>query len=214
MRPYRDVLTVVPYAVLNTHWPVHHNPFTMKYCPACKMRMPSDAATCTRCGGALRTIGGGAAPAPGGAAAVPSGDDAALSLQLAGLQHAVQASRRRMIALGALAAALILFLLLLMTWLHFRHVFQYAEITDVVIEPVSGQPGIARVAFHRRGPGKVEFTRTAGAQSESLVDHGGELGAATATSNDFEWGTDGQTDYTIVIRFRSGWGLVEKNWSP
>lgn len=169
--------------------------------------MPTEAATCARCGGALRTIGGIAAT--GGTPSAAADNEDVLTMQLAGLQHAVQSSRRRMVVIGALAGLLALLLILLIVGLHFRHVFEYATISQVEVEAVAGLPGIARIRFQRDGAGKVEFVRTAGAQSETLVDHGAATGA-----HDFEWGTDGQTEYSIIVRYRQGWCLSETRWSP
>jgi hypothetical protein len=109
---------------------------------------------------------------------------------------------------------LTLLFLLLMTWLHFQKVFEYAEVAGVAVEPVPGLTGIVHITLQRTGAGKIELIRTAGSDTETLVDHGQLAGDSAASSRDFEWGTDGQSNYSILIRYRQGWGLVEKNWTP
>lgn len=180
----------------------------MNYCPRCKLRMPAEAATCEKCGGQLRTVGAPADAAPGTAAA-PTGD---LALQLAGLQHQVQQSRRRLAIVAALAGGLLALLVALLVGLHLYEVTQFAEVSNLKVSSASGEPGAATIAFSCSKPGKVEFVREAAGRTETLVEHGGKA-VGDASRQDFTWSGGEHEDYTIVARYRSGWSLREERFT-
>jgi hypothetical protein len=185
----------------------------MKYCPRCKLRMPTEQNFCQKCGGSLRTIGGAAAPGEPAPAAGGGSDD--LALQLVGLQHEVQKSRRTLFAFGVLAIILSVFLVGLLTGLHFYRVSQFAEVGQLDVSLSEDAPGEASIEFERNAPGKIEFLREADGRTETLIDHGGLAGDFLSSSprRQFTWSGGDNRDFVIRIRTRNGWSVKEQTWA-
>jgi len=185
----------------------------MKYCPRCKLRMPTEQTFCQKCNGPLRTIGGGAAPGEPAPSARAGSDE--LALQLVGLQHEVQKSRRTLFAFGVLAIFLSLFLVGLLAGLHFYRVSQFAEVVQMVVSLTEDSPGEASIEFERNAPGKIEFLREADGRTEALIDHGGLAGdfLSSSPSRQFTWSGGDNRDFVIRIRTRNGWSMKEQTWA-
>lgn len=183
----------------------------MKYCPKCKLRMPTEATVCRQCGATLRSVGspGAAAGDTTGATPAPEGE---LTMQLQGLQHEVQRSRSRMILAGISALALSVLLVALLAGLHFYHLLQYAEVAQVEVQLAKGSPGEAEIKFVRRHAGKVEFVREAAGLVETLIDHGNQESSSQSPERQFLWAGSGGEDFTIRIRSRDGWTSEERIW--
>jgi hypothetical protein len=178
--------------------------------------MPAEQTFCQKCNGPLRTIGGGppgdgASPSAAPNSSAPGSED--LSLQLQGLQHEVQKSRRSLVLAGGLTILLSALLAGLLTTLHFYQVSQFARIDQLEVRLAGGSPGEAEIEFHRTSPGKVEFLRESAGRTETLIDHGGEQGqSTTAGPQQFTWSGGESGDFVIRVRTRDGWGIGEKKW--
>lgn len=180
----------------------------MNYCPRCKLRLPPDAAVCEKCGGSARVVGA-ASDSAAGETGPPAGD---LALQLAGLRHEVQESRRRMRRAAAIATVLLIAFISLLVGLHLYEVSQYAEIAGLSVNPTEGRAGEATIVFERRRHGKVEFIREAAGRTETLVEHGAPGDGAREAREEFAWSGGENEDYTIVARYRAGWSLKEERF--
>lgn len=180
----------------------------MKYCPKCKIRMPGDGNVCTKCGGALRTIGmSGAA----GETAAGAGDPEQLVLRLQGLQHEVGRSRRRMYILAGLAAALMLLFVLLLVSLYVGNVNQYATVSHVDILPSDESPGAVEIRYLPATAGKVEFIRETAGRTETLIEHATPTVADSKNEPRFTWGGS-KSAGVIRVKYRDGWRIVDKSW--
>lgn len=178
----------------------------MKYCPRCKVRMGSEAVTCAECGGPLRVIGGTAAAAlPGNA---PVGPQAELMLTLKGLEHEVTRSKKFTALMAGVAGALLLLLLVVLTFWHFSHVMQYAVLGRVDVVP--SDTGTANITYDTNSEGKVEFVRQSAGRTETLTEY--VDGTKSDTECKFEWAGKSGDSYTIRVRSRVGWHVVEQSW--
>lgn len=180
----------------------------MKYCPKCKLRMPEEEQACQKCGGPLRLIGG-SAPAGGSG---PDAQQEQLLLTLKGLEHKVQSSRKLSRLMGLLAAALTCLLLIVLVTMHFYNVFQFATIDRLQVLPAAS-PGTAEIKFVKLSDGKVEFVREGAGRKETLTEFFRGDAGSTDPEHKFVWGGSQAEDYTIWVRYRSGWGLVQREWT-
>lgn len=179
----------------------------LKYCPKCKLRMPEEEQACQKCGGPLRLIGG-SEPAGGTGPDTPQEQ---LLLTLKGLEHKVQSSRKLSLLMGLLAAALTVVLLVVLIFMHFYHVLQFATIDRLQVLPASS-PGTAEIKFVKLSDGKVEFVRESAGRKETLTEFFRSDEGSTDPEHKFVWGGNHADDYTIWVRYRSGWGLVQREW--
>ncbi len=181
----------------------------MKYCPKCKLRAPEDAETCKKCGSPVRQLG--AAPAATGDG--PAAPDDAARLELAGLQRQVEQSRQRVHYLAAVAVLLALAFVAFLVVLHDREVRQYCRVQSVdVAVPPGTPPGVAEITFCAASPGKLEFERRQGTHVETLTEHIAD--SQTGEERKFNWDGERSDDYTLTIRFRDGWSVETRHWSP
>lgn len=172
--------------------------------------MPAEGTVCRQCGGPLRSVGGGASSeqAKSGEGVEP---DAALTMQLQGLQHEVSRSRAAVVLAGTAAFALGTLLVGLLVGLHFYRVWQFAEVAEIDVSSAT-TPGEAEIRFVRQSEGKVEFIREAAGRTEMLVDHGHHDFSSQSGETQFVWSGEESGDYTIRVRTRNGWSTIEKTW--
>ena len=133
-----------------------------------------------------------------------------LRLQLQGLQHKVQRSSRWVRRLIILAGVLIAMLAALLIALRVHYVMQYAPLEEINFTPSTASRDAVEISYVPQATGKVEFLRLAADQTETLIEHVENAGARKT----FVWaGVEGEV-YTLTARYRHGWRVVEKKWSP
>jgi hypothetical protein len=133
-----------------------------------------------------------------------------LRLRLQGLQHKVQRSSAWVRRLIVLAGTLIVILVSLLITLRIHYVMQYAPLEEIHFAPDGANRGAAEISYVPQATGKVEFLRQAAHQTETLIEHVESAGAKKT----FVWaGVEGEA-YSLTARYRQGWSVVEKNWSP
>ena len=133
-----------------------------------------------------------------------------LRLQLQGLQHKVQRSSAWVRRLIMLAGVLIAMLAALLFALRVHYVMQYAPLEEINFALGTTGREAVEISYVPQATGKVEFLRKAAHQTETLIEHVENAGAKKT----FVWaGVEGES-YTLTARYRHGWSVVEKNWSP
>ncbi|MFN0052615.1 MAG: hypothetical protein ACKV0T_10510 [Planctomycetales bacterium] len=182
----------------------------MKYCPRCKRRLEPGADRCPECGGAPRGLGEPVEGAP--PSSVGLDGTAGLTLQLAGMQHAVRRSQTALLATRTAAVLLAVLLIAVLTGWHFYRLLQYAEVSQVEVALVDQTTGDAQIKFRRINPGKVEFVREGGGRIETLIEHGDQSSERTGDEYSFSWSGPGAGDLSIRVRSRKGWSSQEQMW--
>jgi hypothetical protein len=130
-----------------------------------------------------------------------------LRLRLQGLQHKVERSSTWVRRLIVLAGTLIVMLATLLTALRVHYVMQYAPLEEINFAP---NRNAVEISYVSQATGKVEFLRQAAHQTETLIEHVENAGAKKT----FVWaGVEGEA-YTLTARYRQGWRVAEKKWSP
>jgi hypothetical protein len=133
-----------------------------------------------------------------------------LRLHLQGLQHQVERSSAWVRRLIVLAGVLIVMLAALLIFLRAHYVMQYAPVDGIHFTANADTRNAAEISYVPQATGKVEFLRQAAHQTETLIEHVESPG----TKKTFIWtGAEGEA-YTLTARYRQGWSVVEKKWSP
>lgn len=109
--------------------------------------------------------------------------------------------------MAVLAAVMAALLIGVLFWLRQSYVMQFAEIDDLQIAPSSARPGTVVINYQPRTEGRLQFVRKNAGRLETLVDH-----AFGKAPKEFHWAGEDSLGYSVQIRFRDGWSLVDREW--
>lgn len=130
-----------------------------------------------------------------------------LVLQLAGLQHAVQTSQKRIWWLTGVAGLLAVLLISILIWRHFSEVFSYALIEDLKL--TSTGRGVV-IDYRPTSAGRVDFQRKTDIRTEQLTEFV-EAVSESSPQRKFSWEGHSGDQPRFQARFRQGWSLVDRN---
>ena len=182
----------------------------MKYCAPCKLRGKKHETVCSRCGKPFRQLGADRKPARASTAETP-GDQSSRAAEtvrfdLAGLEHRVSQSAKRVRWLASLAALMLLLLGAAMLYARYRYIMQFAEVNELTVERPENGSGVVSIAYSPTSDGKIEFIRRANHRVETVVDHAQMLGIDRR--REFRWSDNAMGSIEVQVRHRKGWKIV------
>ena len=128
------------------------------------------------------------------------------------MQHNVAKSSARIRWLTVLAGLMAVLLVGALVYIRYSYVMQFAEVEQIKIVPSARRAGAVDISYQPVTAGKIEFVRKTDDRLETLLDYA-DNAKSMSEAKQFTWAGNDSRPFTVTVRWRQGWGLVDEKWS-